>query len=185
MMAAREIYPLKYLTPHWDVHLLLFFTVSQHWANSIRQRSKSQLVFSICELFLECDPHFLSFVVCLSKVAASYSKTWSYREDALLTVYKKLMEVPPGTPKAELRSMMRAAVFLCKKALTDKVSSVRELSLLSLFYPFLWFYRPLILFLSLSFSRSFSHPLFLISLMFPSFQSHFRPKTERHHQHDW
>ncbi|XP_056117070.1 centrosomal protein of 104 kDa isoform X1 [Rhinichthys klamathensis goyatoka] len=57
-------------------------------------------------------------------VAASYSKTWSYREDALLTVYKKLMEVPPGTPKAELRSMMRAAVFLCKKALTDKVSSV-------------------------------------------------------------
>ncbi|KAK7135936.1 hypothetical protein R3I94_014565 [Phoxinus phoxinus] len=57
-------------------------------------------------------------------VAESYSKTWSYREDALLTVYKKLMEVPPGTPKAELRSMMRAAVFLCKKALTDKVSSV-------------------------------------------------------------
>jgi len=40
-----------------------FFTVSQHWPNSIRQRSKSQLVFSICELFLECDPHFFSFVV--------------------------------------------------------------------------------------------------------------------------
>uniref|UniRef100_A0A8C2JXS2 Centrosomal protein of 104 kDa n=1 Tax=Cyprinus carpio TaxID=7962 RepID=A0A8C2JXS2_CYPCA len=57
-------------------------------------------------------------------VAGAYSKTWSYREDALLAVYKKLMEVPPGTPKAELRSMTRAAVFLCKKALTDKVSSV-------------------------------------------------------------
>uniref|UniRef100_A0A9J7ZG38 Centrosomal protein of 104 kDa n=1 Tax=Cyprinus carpio carpio TaxID=630221 RepID=A0A9J7ZG38_CYPCA len=59
-----------------------------------------------------------------SLVAGAYSKTWSYREDALLAVYKKLMEVPPGTPKAELRSMTRAAVFLCKKALTDKVSSV-------------------------------------------------------------
>ncbi|XP_052460383.1 centrosomal protein of 104 kDa isoform X1 [Carassius gibelio] len=59
-----------------------------------------------------------------SLVAGAYSKTWSYREDALLTVYKKLLEVPRGTPKAELRSMTRAAVFLCKKALTDKVSSV-------------------------------------------------------------
>ncbi|XP_016415245.1 centrosomal protein of 104 kDa-like isoform X2 [Sinocyclocheilus rhinocerous] len=59
-----------------------------------------------------------------SLVAGAYSKTWSYREDALLTVYKKLLEVPSGTPKAELRSMTRAAVFLCKKALTDKVSSV-------------------------------------------------------------
>ncbi|RXN34496.1 centrosomal protein of 104 kDa-like [Labeo rohita] len=59
-----------------------------------------------------------------SLVAGAYSKTWSYREDALLAVHKKLMEVPPGTPKAELRSMTKAAVFLCKKALTDKVSSV-------------------------------------------------------------
>uniref|UniRef100_A0A671L7Q1 Centrosomal protein of 104 kDa n=1 Tax=Sinocyclocheilus anshuiensis TaxID=1608454 RepID=A0A671L7Q1_9TELE len=59
-----------------------------------------------------------------SLVAGAYSKTWSYREDSLLAVYKKLMEVPPGTPKAELWSMTRAAVFLCKKALTDKVSSV-------------------------------------------------------------
>uniref|UniRef100_A0A9J7ZYY2 Centrosomal protein 104 n=1 Tax=Cyprinus carpio carpio TaxID=630221 RepID=A0A9J7ZYY2_CYPCA len=51
------------------------------------------------------------------------------RRMLLLTVYKKLLEVPPGTPKAELRRMTRAAVFLCKKALTDKVSSVRELYL--------------------------------------------------------
>lgn len=87
-------------------------------------------MFSICKLFLECDRHFFLSLSVFFKVAASYSKTWSYREDALLTVYKKLMEVPPGTPKAELRSMMRAAVFLCKKALTDKVSSVRELSLI-------------------------------------------------------
>lgn len=148
---------------------------------------KSQKV-SWCIPFVSCFWNvilILSVVVCPPKVAGAYSKTWSYREDALLTVYKKLMEVPPGTPKSELRSMTRAAVFLCKKALTDKVSSVRELSLLSLFYPFLWFYRPLILFLRLSFSLSFSHPLFLISLMFPSFQFHFRLKTERHHQHNW
>ncbi|KAL6459112.1 hypothetical protein MHYP_G00325840 [Metynnis hypsauchen] len=64
-----------------------------------------------------------------SLVAGAYSKTWSYREDALLAVCKKLTEVPPGTPKAELRSMMRAAVFLCKKTLSDKVSSVFQASL--------------------------------------------------------
>ncbi|XP_036435026.1 LOW QUALITY PROTEIN: centrosomal protein of 104 kDa [Colossoma macropomum] len=64
-----------------------------------------------------------------SLVAGAYSKTWSYREDALLAVCKKLTEVAPGTPKAELRNMMRAAVFLCKKALSDKVSSVFQASL--------------------------------------------------------
>ncbi|KAK3540279.1 hypothetical protein QTP70_029621 [Hemibagrus guttatus] len=64
-----------------------------------------------------------------SLVAGAYSKTWSYREDSLLAVYKKLAEVSPGAPKAELMNMMRAAVFLCKKALTDKVSSVFQASL--------------------------------------------------------
>ncbi|XP_067096153.1 centrosomal protein of 104 kDa [Osmerus mordax] len=62
-------------------------------------------------------------------VAGAYSKTWSYREDALLAVYKRLSEVPSGTPKEELRNMMRAAVFLVKKALLDKVSSVFQASL--------------------------------------------------------
>ncbi len=81
-----------------------------------------------------------SFSVCFSKVAGAYSKTWSCREDALLAIYKKLMEVLPGSPKAELRSMTRAAVFLCKKALTDKVSSVRELP--DYLYLFLWFVSP-------------------------------------------
>ncbi|XP_072537643.1 centrosomal protein of 104 kDa [Salminus brasiliensis] len=64
-----------------------------------------------------------------SLVAGAYSKTWSYREDALLAVCQKLAEIPPGTPKAELRGMMRAAIFLCKKALSDKVSSVFQASL--------------------------------------------------------
>ncbi|XP_019907536.2 centrosomal protein of 104 kDa isoform X2 [Esox lucius] len=62
-------------------------------------------------------------------VAAAYSKTWSYREDALLAVYKKLTELSGGTSKEGLRNMMRAAVFLVKKALQDKVSSVFQASL--------------------------------------------------------
>ncbi|XP_041129339.1 centrosomal protein of 104 kDa-like isoform X2 [Polyodon spathula] len=62
-------------------------------------------------------------------VAGAYSKTWSYREDALLAVYKKLMEVPAGTSKDDLKTMMRAAVFLVRKALVDKVASVFQASL--------------------------------------------------------
>ncbi|XP_029291473.1 centrosomal protein of 104 kDa isoform X2 [Cottoperca gobio] len=64
-----------------------------------------------------------------SLVAGAYSKTWCYREDALLAVHKKLMELSPTTPKEELKNMIRAAVFLVKKALPDKVSSVFHASL--------------------------------------------------------
>ncbi|XP_026009664.1 centrosomal protein of 104 kDa isoform X4 [Astatotilapia calliptera] len=64
-----------------------------------------------------------------SLVAGVYSKTWCYRVDALLSVYKKLLEVSPTTPKEELRNMIRAAVFLVKKALLDKVTSVLHASL--------------------------------------------------------
>ncbi|MFT7804571.1 centrosomal protein of 104 kDa [Arapaima gigas] len=62
-------------------------------------------------------------------VAKAYSKIWIYREDALLTVCKKLTEVDVGTPREELRTMARAAVFLVKKALSDPVSSVLQASL--------------------------------------------------------
>ncbi|KAL1021082.1 hypothetical protein UPYG_G00008520 [Umbra pygmaea] len=62
-------------------------------------------------------------------VAGAYSKAWSYRENALLTIYKKLTDVPGETPKEELRNMTRAAVFLVKKALQDKIISVFEASL--------------------------------------------------------
>ncbi|XP_035512002.1 centrosomal protein of 104 kDa isoform X1 [Morone saxatilis] len=64
-----------------------------------------------------------------SLVAGAYSKTWSYREDALLAVYKKLLELSPTTPREELKNTIRAAVFLVKKALLDKVSSVFHASL--------------------------------------------------------
>ncbi|XP_053546383.1 LOW QUALITY PROTEIN: centrosomal protein of 104 kDa [Bombina bombina] len=62
-------------------------------------------------------------------VAGAYSKTWSYREDALLAVYKKLVDMPTGTPKDDLRNILRAAVFLVRRAIKDKVSSVFQASL--------------------------------------------------------
>ncbi|NXN21401.1 CE104 protein, partial [Nycticryphes semicollaris] len=62
-------------------------------------------------------------------VSGAYSKTWSYREDALLAVYKKLMEVSVNTPKDDLKSMLRAAIFLVRRATKDIVSSVFQASL--------------------------------------------------------
>ncbi|NWS69554.1 CE104 protein, partial [Crotophaga sulcirostris] len=62
-------------------------------------------------------------------VSGAYSKMWSYREDALLAVYQKLMEVSVNTPKEDLKSMLRAAIFLVKRAIKDIVSSVFQASL--------------------------------------------------------
>ncbi|NWZ68015.1 CE104 protein, partial [Acrocephalus arundinaceus] len=62
-------------------------------------------------------------------VSGAYSRTWSCREDALLTVYKMMMEVSVDTPKEDLRNMMRAAVFLVSRAIKDTVSSVFQASL--------------------------------------------------------
>ncbi|NXO20105.1 CE104 protein, partial [Cisticola juncidis] len=62
-------------------------------------------------------------------VSGAYSRTWSCREDALLTVYRMLMEVPVDTPKEDLRNMLRAAVFLVRRAIKDTVSSVFQASL--------------------------------------------------------
>lgn len=58
------------------------------------------------------------------QVSGAYSKTWSYREDALLAVYQKLMEMSVSTPKEDLKNMMRAAIFLVRRAIKDIVSSV-------------------------------------------------------------
>ncbi|NXB01116.1 CE104 protein, partial [Cnemophilus loriae] len=62
-------------------------------------------------------------------VSGAYSRSWSCREDALLAVYKKLMEVSVDTPKEDLRNMLRAAVFLVRRAIKDTVSSVFQASL--------------------------------------------------------
>ncbi|KAM9298974.1 centrosomal protein of 104 kDa [Gastrophryne carolinensis] len=62
-------------------------------------------------------------------VAGAYSKTWSYREDALLAVYKKLSDSPGSTSKDDLKTMLRAAIFLVRRALKDKVTCVFQASL--------------------------------------------------------
>ncbi|XP_057274194.1 centrosomal protein of 104 kDa isoform X1 [Pezoporus wallicus] len=62
-------------------------------------------------------------------VSGAFSKTWSYREDALLAVYKELMEVSVTTPKEDLKNMLRAAIFLVRRAIKDIVPSVFQASL--------------------------------------------------------
>ncbi|XP_021099293.1 centrosomal protein of 104 kDa isoform X2 [Heterocephalus glaber] len=62
-------------------------------------------------------------------VAGAYSKTWSFREDALLALYKKLTEMPAGTPKEDAKNTLRAAVFLIHRAIKDVVTSVFQVSL--------------------------------------------------------
>ncbi|XP_010003508.1 PREDICTED: centrosomal protein of 104 kDa [Chaetura pelagica] len=62
-------------------------------------------------------------------VSGAYSKTWSYREDALLAVYKKLMEMSANTPKDVSKNTLRAAIFLVQRAIKDTVSSVFQASL--------------------------------------------------------
>lgn len=69
--------------------------------------------------------------LCPWQVAGAYSKTWSCREDALLGLCRRLMEVPVGTPKEDVRSMLRASVFLVRRAMKDIVTSVSPLSLLA------------------------------------------------------
>ncbi|NXC47382.1 CE104 protein, partial [Penelope pileata] len=62
-------------------------------------------------------------------VSGAYSKSWSYREDALLAVYKKLMEMSVSAPKEDLKNILRAAIFLVRRAIKDVVSSVFQASL--------------------------------------------------------
>uniref|UniRef100_A0A1A7XHW2 Centrosomal protein of 104 kDa n=1 Tax=Iconisemion striatum TaxID=60296 RepID=A0A1A7XHW2_9TELE len=62
-------------------------------------------------------------------VAGAYSKAWCHREDALLSVHSKLLEVSSTAAKEELRNMIRAAVLLVKTALLDKLTPVFHASL--------------------------------------------------------
>uniref|UniRef100_F7ELJ0 Centrosomal protein 104kDa n=1 Tax=Xenopus tropicalis TaxID=8364 RepID=F7ELJ0_XENTR len=56
-------------------------------------------------------------------VAGAYSKTWSYREDALIAVSKKLADIASGMSKDDLKNLLRAAMFLVRRAIKDKVTS--------------------------------------------------------------
>ncbi|XP_070207078.1 centrosomal protein of 104 kDa-like isoform X2 [Littorina saxatilis] len=61
-------------------------------------------------------------------VSKAYSKTWSYREDALLAVYKQMQELAVRD-KEEAKTMMRAAIFLVKRGIDDKVYAVFKAAL--------------------------------------------------------
>lgn len=82
----------------------------------------------LCGIFSAHQPNLFIFPSLppppIFQVAGAYSKSWSYREHAILDVCRKLSELPPTTPREEQRNMIRAAVSLLKKALLDKVASV-------------------------------------------------------------
>ena len=59
-----------------------------------------------------------------SKVSKLYSKNWSLREEALAELKQKLETETETMDKEELRSMLRASVFLSSKGLKDKVFAV-------------------------------------------------------------
>lgn len=63
------------------------------------------------------------------QVSKAYSKTWSYREDALTSVYRQMQEMPANN-KEESKSVLRAAIFLVKRGIDDKVYAVSNVSLL-------------------------------------------------------
>ncbi|XP_064610541.1 centrosomal protein of 104 kDa-like isoform X2 [Liolophura sinensis] len=62
-------------------------------------------------------------------VSKAYSKVWSFREDALLALYKELKEYPASTPKEDAKAAFRAAIFLIKRAIDDKVFAVYKAAL--------------------------------------------------------
>jgi len=64
----------------------------------------------------------------LPLVSKAYSKTWSYREDALTAVYRKMQEMPTGD-KEESKRVLRAAIFLVKRGIDDKVYAVFKAAL--------------------------------------------------------
>ena len=63
------------------------------------------------------------------QVSQAYSKLWSFREDALVAVHKLLSNVPENTPKDELRSHVKAAVFLVRKAIKGNYISIMNVQI--------------------------------------------------------
>ena len=74
----------------------------------------------LCTSKLSMSTNEFSFL--LLQVSKAYSKTWSFKEDALLEVMKIMSELERGSDEA--KNMMRAAVFLINKGLKDKVFAV-------------------------------------------------------------
>uniref|UniRef100_A0A2K6MA57 Centrosomal protein of 104 kDa n=1 Tax=Rhinopithecus bieti TaxID=61621 RepID=A0A2K6MA57_RHIBE len=92
----------------------------------LAKEKKQQMEQYRAEVYEQLELHSL---LDAELVAGAYSKTWSYREDALLALYKKLMEMPVGTPKEDLKNTLRASIFLIRRAIKDIVTSVFQASL--------------------------------------------------------
>jgi hypothetical protein len=60
----------------------------------------------------------------LPLVTKAYSKTWSFREDALLSIYKQMHEFPDDATKEDAKFMMRAAIHLIVRGIKDEVFAV-------------------------------------------------------------
>ncbi|XP_074654970.1 centrosomal protein of 104 kDa-like [Tubulanus polymorphus] len=65
----------------------------------------------------------------LPLVSKAYSKTWSFREDALLAIYKLMSELPTTATKDDSKAMFRAACFLVVKGIKDQVFAVFKAAL--------------------------------------------------------
>ena len=63
-------------------------------------------------MYYVCSKYAIIFV----QVSGAYSKTWSFREDTLLAVYKLLQQLPLDTSKEDLRTNVKAALFLINRS---------------------------------------------------------------------
>ena len=58
------------------------------------------------------------------QASKAYSKTWSFREDALVAVWKELSEVGPSETQGEVRRKLKATVQIILKGIKDKILAV-------------------------------------------------------------
>ncbi|XP_064642037.1 centrosomal protein of 104 kDa-like isoform X2 [Lineus longissimus] len=65
----------------------------------------------------------------LPLVTKAYSKTWSFREDALLSIYKQMHELPDDATREDAKFMMRAAIHLVVRGIKDEVFAVFKAAL--------------------------------------------------------
>lgn len=90
-----------------------------------------QTIFHELDFSLQSDQPLCEYLVRIFhtkmlyfQVSKAYSKHWSLREEALLTVMDQLRNMDPGTQKEDVRAMLRQAVFLVRRGIKDKVHGV-------------------------------------------------------------
>ena len=68
-----------------------------------------------------------------TKACKLYSKHWSFREQAIKEVHKQLYELDPQTHKDDVKSLLRAALFVFNRAIKDNVVAVSYYACYGLF----------------------------------------------------